>query len=84
MKNLFSRLTPAAILIVLVALTSKAQTPTEWHDDLVERMTGSLKVQGQVMGRDAHHELKAEWVLNHMFLRIHENTSTDACLGEAL
>jgi hypothetical protein len=30
------------------------------------------------MGRDAHHELKAEWVLNHMFLRIQESTSTDA------
>lgn len=81
MKNLFPRLT-FAILIVLVALTLKAQTPTEWHDDLVERMTGSWKVQGQVMGRDAHHELKADWVLNHMFLRIHESTSTDAPASE--
>ena len=73
------------ILIALVALCSHAQTPAEWRDDLVEHMSGSWKMRGQVMGRDAHHELKAEWVLNHMFLRIQESTSTGcACLREVL
>ena len=70
------------ILIALVALCSHAQTPAEWRDDLVEHMSGSWKMRGQVMGRDAHHELKAEWVLNHMFLRIQESTSTDAPASE--
>jgi hypothetical protein len=78
MKSLFPRLVPAAILIALATLRSYAQTPGEWHDDLVEHMTGSGKGRGQIMGRDAHHEIQAEWVLNHMFLRIHESTSTDA------
>lgn len=82
MKNLFCRLAPVAILIALVAFCSPAQTPTEWHDDLVEHMTGSWKMRGQVMGREAHHELKAEWMLNHMFLRLHESTSTDAPASE--
>ena len=82
MKSLIARLLPAAILVAVVALRSHAQTPGEWHDDLVEHMTGSWKVRGQVMGRDAHHELKAEWVLNHMFLRIQESTSTDAPTSE--
>jgi hypothetical protein len=42
-----------------------ASTPIAWanstgmHDDLVEHLTGSWKMGGQVMGRDAHHELKA-------------------------
>ena len=82
MKSLIARLLPAAILVAVIALRSHAQTPGEWHDDLVEHMTGSWKVRGQVMGRDAHHELKAEWVLNHMFLRIQESTSTDAPTSE--
>lgn len=30
------------------------------------------------MGRDAHHTLQAEWVLNHQFLRMHEQTSAAA------
>lgn len=82
MKSLFSRLLAAAILVALVALRAHAQTPAKWDDDLVEHMSGSWKMRGQVMGRDAHHELKAEWVLNHMFLRIHESTSTDAPASE--
>jgi len=30
------------------------------------------------MGREAHHEVKAEWVLNHQFLLLHEKTAGDA------
>ncbi len=35
------------------------------------------------MGRAAHHEVTAEWVLNHQFLRIHENTSVSAPSSES-
>jgi hypothetical protein len=41
-------------------------------------MTSSWKLGGQVMGGEAHHEMVAEWVLNHQFLRIHEKTAADA------
>ena len=30
------------------------------------------------MGREAHHEVCAEWVLNHQFLRLHEKTAAGA------
>jgi hypothetical protein len=66
-----------ALLIVLRSVDSLAQAP-EWHDELVDRMTGNWKLTGQVMGHDAHHAVQAEWVLNHQFLRIHEKTATDA------
>ena len=72
------------LLLVTLGLTaaSVAQTPAEWRDDLVDHMTGSWKMEGSVMGRDAHHEVEAEWVLNHQFLRIHEKTSSGASAAE--
>jgi hypothetical protein len=70
------------LIMVLVTLASpprlRAQSPAEWHDDLVDHMAGTWKLQGQVMGHDAHHEVEAEWVLNHQFLRIHERTDAAA------
>jgi Protein of unknown function (DUF1579) len=74
-----------ALVIAVTFLFGKcvtAQMPSEWHDDVVERMAGEWKVEGQVMGRDAHHLVEAEWVLNHQFLRLHERTATDAPAAE--
>jgi len=70
------------VIMVMVALASpsrlSAQSPAEWRDDLADHMVGTWKLQGPVMGRDAHHEVEAEWVLNHQFLRIHEKTEAGA------
>jgi len=71
----------ALVLIVLVLMlvsSAVAQPPAEWHDDLVDHMAGHWKLIGQVMGRDAHHEVQADWQLNHQFLRIKEETAADA------
>ena len=70
-----------ALFSLMAALRSGAQT-VEWRDDLVDHMTGAWKLEGQVMGRDAHHEVQAEWVLNHQFLRIHEKTDAGAPASE--
>ena len=70
------------LITVALAVASVAQAPAEWRDDLVDHMTGSWKMEGQVMGRDAHHEVEAEWVLNHQFLRIHEKTTSSAPAAE--
>ena len=59
-----------------------AQSTTEWRDDLVDHMVGRWELQGQVMGRAAHHEVQAEWTLNHLFLRIYEKTATGAPASE--
>ena len=66
------------VVLVLVQVYVSAQTPAEWHDDLIEHMTGTWNLDGSVMGRTAHHGVQAEWVLNHQFLRIHEKISADA------
>ncbi|HEY0701562.1 MAG TPA: DUF1579 family protein [Candidatus Acidoferrales bacterium] len=72
-----------AILLILVAAVlfpaaSTAQRPEPWHDELVDHLAGDWKMTGDVMGRAAHHDVKAEWILNHQFLRIEENTSATA------
>jgi len=72
-------------LLLIAALTpmrALAQAPPEWHDDLVDHMAGVWSLTGQVMGRDTHHDVQAEWVLNHQFLRIHEKTSATAPSSE--
>ncbi|HVP52808.1 MAG TPA: hypothetical protein VMT05_11895 [Terriglobales bacterium] len=69
-----------AVLLIaaLTSLPAAAQAPPEWHDDFVDHMAGAWALTGQVVGRDAHHDVQAEWVLNHQFLRIHEKTAASA------
>ena len=72
----------AALIFALTPARLCAQTPGEWNDELVDRMVGHWNLEGPVMGRVGHHEIQAEWVLNHQFLRIHEKTSANAPAGE--
>ena len=65
-------------VVLLLAVPLAAQTTTEWRDPLLDRMAGTWKLEGQVMGREAHHEVRADWVLNHQFLRVHEKTTAGA------
>ena len=68
----------AVLCVAFVSGLAYAQAHTAWHDDLVDHMVGIWKMEGPVMGRPAHHDVQAEWVLGHQFLRIHEITSPDA------
>ena len=80
MKTLF------AVILLAFALhvpsTAQLQGPPEWHDDLIDHMVGTWKIEGNVMGAEAHHTVTAEWVLNHQFLRMYEKTSPDAPSSE--
>ncbi len=75
---------PIALLIVFShwGAFAQAPSPSPWHDDLVDHMAGTWNLDGQVMGRDAHHQVQAEWVLNQQFLRIHEKTDSRAPASE--
>ncbi|MGD0955714.1 MAG: DUF1579 family protein [Candidatus Acidiferrales bacterium] len=71
----------AALLASLLLCASKiaaAQTPSAWHDELVEHMAGTWNLEGTLAGKEAHHTVTAEWVLNHQFLQLHETTSASA------
>jgi hypothetical protein len=72
----------AALLTAPAAMSSGADGSGRWSDDLVDHMTGAWRLEGQVIGHAAHHEVESEWVLNHEFLRIHEKTSAAAPSAE--
>jgi len=68
----------SVLFVFLAPCYAAAQEPPPWHDDLVDHMAGTWKMEGQVMGQDAHHDIEADWILNHQFMRIHEKTSASA------
>jgi hypothetical protein len=53
----------------------------DWHE-LVDHMAGPWTMTGDVLGKSAHHTVRAEWVLDRQFLRIEEKTSSDAPADE--
>ncbi len=71
-----------ALAIASAPVQSRAQSAAGWRDDLIDRMAGSWRLEGRIMGREAHHTVQAEWVLNHQFLRIHEETDAGAPASE--
>jgi hypothetical protein len=78
MKTSFLLLLFIALLLALVPCDSTAQSSTAWTDALVDHMVGNWKMEGPIKGGRAHHEIQAEWVLNHQFLRIYEKTTANA------
>ena len=58
-----------------------AAAAADWHE-LVDRMAGTWTMTGDVLGKSAHHTVRAEWVLDRQFLRIEEKTSSDAPADE--
>jgi hypothetical protein len=67
---------------MLLSFPLVAQAPADWADGLVKQLAGSWKLEGMVMGNAAHHDVQADWVFNHQFLRISEKTSADAPASE--
>ena len=47
------------LLLALAPLGARAQTSAPWPDDLVNHMTGQWELEGKILGRDAHHEVRA-------------------------
>jgi len=43
-----------------------------FHDQLLDHLTGTWVLQGTIMGKETTHDVAAEWVLGHQYVRIHE------------
>src|ERR1700752_5136820 len=67
-----------SVALAALAVVASAQRPAPWHDDLVEHVVGTWKLEGTVMGKPAHHIVNAEWMMNHQFVQIREQTAPDA------
>src|SRR5690349_14249867 len=68
-----------AFLLVSFGLSGRAvyaQEPLDgpnrpFKDDLLENLVGDWKLTRQIRGQTVQNTVKAEWVLNHQFLRIY-------------
>jgi hypothetical protein len=72
------------LILASALLFPVAQAPPQWQDAFVDHLAGSWKVEGTLVGQNAHHTVRAEWMLNHQFLRIEEKTSAHAPKTESL
>jgi hypothetical protein len=71
------------IALLMSAGFASAQRPAPLQDELADKLVGAWNLDGSVMGRQAHHRLRAQWVLGHEFLRLEEETSADAPASES-
>ncbi len=68
-------------LLVLVTFSSSAQQPSR-KDPLLDRLTGSWILQGTIARQQTTHDIEAEWVLNHEYLRLHEISREKNAAGQ--
>jgi hypothetical protein len=59
------------LFVVLVSFPVLAQQPT-LKDSLLDCMTGNWILRGKIAGKETIHDIKAEWVLAHQYILIHE------------
>jgi hypothetical protein len=59
-----------ALIVVFSAMVT-AQQPI-FTDPLLDRMIGGWILQGTIAGQSTTHDIVAEWVLGHQYVRMHE------------
>jgi len=61
----------AAISLLAFCISGPAQQPA-FHDDLLDHLAGQWVLQGAIMGSPTTHDITAEWVLGHQYMRLQE------------
>lgn len=70
-----------AAFLILGAGIAFGQQPT-FHDQLLDHLAGSWVLRGTIMGKENTHDITAEWVLQHQYLRIHETSREKDAKGQ--
>ena len=67
------RLILAILAVVVCSFTrpASAEAPV-YADALLDRLVGTWVLRGQIAGKDTTHDVVAEWVLGHEYVRLHE------------
>lgn len=58
-------------LCLFVAFPATAQE-SGFRDELLDRLAGNWLMTGTIAGDEINHDVVAEWVLDHYYLRLHE------------
>lgn len=74
-------------ILILAALSAAvlapAQQPTLHFDDaLLDHLAGHWVLEGTIAGKQTTHDVEAEWVLGHHYLRLHEVSREHNAQGE--
>ena len=76
------------VLAFLPALLSVAASGQGFQDELLDRLKGDWVMKGTIAGQEVTHDVRAEWVLEHNYIRFHEvsreRTETGAPEYEAM
>ena len=67
----------------LVAGSAFCQQPT-LNDPLLEHLDGQWVLRGTVAGKETTHDVQAEWVLAHQYLKLHETAREKNAKGQPL
>jgi hypothetical protein len=59
------------VSLVLFALPARAEEQA-FQDPLLDQLIGTWVLQGTIAGGETTHDVVAEWVLGHEYVRIHE------------
>ena len=57
--------------LLVVSISAVADEPP-LADPLLDRMVGTWVLRGTIAGAETTHDVVAEWVLNHQYVRLHE------------
>ena len=69
------------VLAIFFASVAAAQRPP-LNSLLLDRLVGKWVLQGTIAGKQATHDVTAEWVANHQYLRLHEVSREKAADGK--
>jgi len=61
----------AVVSLTLVALPAAAQQST-FQDPLLDHLIGTWVLRGTIGGNETTHDIIADWVLGHEYVRLHE------------
>ncbi len=66
-----------------VAAVFVGAEPPAADDPWLSRLVGNWVLEGRIAGKDATHDVDAEWVLDHLYVRLHEVAREKSPKGQA-
>ena len=61
----------ALVLVGLISVPASAQAPP-FQDPLLDQLIGTWILRGTIGGAETTHDIVADWVLEHQYVRLHE------------
>jgi hypothetical protein len=70
------------VSLALVSFSASAQQPP-FQDPLLDHMIGKWVLRGTIGGSETTHDIDAQWVLDHQYVRLHEVSREKNAEGRA-